>query len=177
MGADCRFFRLFPGKARPFLSSRRRGVIALEQQTKILSQQALAQTVEAAIAQGGSFVLNVTGGSMVPALLHEKSQVELVEAGEVTPGQILLVRRIDGSLVLHRVIRREGDTLTLNGDSQSWTEQVSVSQVLAKVRRICRKGRWYEAGSMADKLYYNLWGMTRPLRPAMLKTYSKIKRK
>lgn len=155
----------------------RQGVVALEQQKKILSQQALAETVAAAVADGGSFTLNVTGGSMVPALLHEKSQVELVEAGEIAPGQIVLVRRADGSLVLHRVIRREGDTLTLNGDSQSWTEQVSACQVLAKVRRICRKGRWYEAGSMADTLYYKLWGMTRPLRPAMLKAYSKVKRK
>ncbi len=149
----------------------------MEQQTRILSQQALAETVAAAVAQGGSFTLNVTGGSMVPALLHEKSQVELVEAGSIAPGQIVLVRRADGSLVLHRVIRREGDTLTLNGDSQSWTERAQISQVLAKVRRICRKGRWYEAGSPADKLYYNLWGMTRPLRPALLKVYSKIKRK
>lgn len=149
----------------------------MEQQKRILSQDVLAEAVAAAVADGGSFVLNVTGGSMVPALLHEKSQVELVEAGEIAPGQILLVRRWDGSLVLHRVIRREGDTLTLNGDGQSWTEQAQISQVLAKVRRICRKGRWYEAGAMADKLYYNLWGMTRPLRPALLKAYSKIKRK
>lgn len=149
----------------------------MEQQTRILSQDALAQAVTAAVAEGGSFTLNVTGGSMVPALLHEKSQVELVQAGKVAPGQIVLVRRQDGSLVLHRVIRRQGDMLTLNGDAQSWTEQAQVSQVLAKVSRVCRKGRWYEAGTATDKLYCNLWGMTRPLRPAMLKAYSKIKRK
>ena len=149
----------------------------MEQQKRILSQQALAQAVAAGVADGGSFILQVTGGSMVPALLHEKSQVELVEAREIAPGQIVLARRADGSLVLHRVIRREGDTLTLNGDSQTWTEQVCVCQVLAKVRRICRKGRWYEAGSVADKMYYKLWGVTRPLRPAMLKAYSKVKRK
>lgn len=167
------------GVPSPFHSKnlRGRGATALEEQKHILSRQALAEAVSAAVKEGGSFLLTVTGGSMVPALLHEKSQVELVEAGEIAPGDIALVLRKDGSLVLHRVIRREGDTLTINGDAQSWTEQAKIHQVLAKVRRICRKGRWYEVGSVGDKVYYTLWGLTRPLRPGIFKVYSKVKRK
>ena len=149
----------------------------MEQQKRILSQQALAQAVAAGVADGGSFILQVTGGSMVPALLHERSQVELVQPGENRPGEIVLVRRGNGSLVLHRIIRRTENAITINGDAQSWTEEVAPSQILARVSRICRKGRWYEAGSVADKMYYKLWGITRPLRPAMLKAYSKVKRK
>ncbi len=151
--------------------------MALEQQKHILSQQAMAEAVATAVAGGGSFLLTVTGGSMVPALLHEKSQVELVAPGEIAKGQIVLVRRDNGSLVLHRVVGRQGDTLTINGDAQRWTEQAQVSQVLAVVRRICRKGKWYEAGTLADTAYYKLWGMTKSLRPGMFKMYSKIKRK
>ncbi len=151
--------------------------MAVEQQKHILSAKAMAEAVTAAVASGGSFLLTVTGGSMVPALLHERSQVELVAPGDTQPGQIVLVRRRDGSLVLHRVVRREGDTLTINGDAQSWTEQASICQVLAKVSRICRKGRWYEAGSAGDKVYCKLWGATRALRPGMFRVYSKIKRK
>lgn len=151
--------------------------MALEEQKHILSRQALAEAVSASVAEGGSFLLTVTGGSMVPALLHEKSQVELVQAGEIAPGEIVLVCRKDGSLVLHRVIRREGDTLTINGDAQSWTEQAQTHQVLAKVRRICRKGRWYDTGTLADKAYYKLWGLAKPLRPALFKVYNRVKRK
>ncbi len=151
--------------------------MVLEQQKHILSQQAMAEAVKAAVADGGSFLLTVTGGSMVPALLHERSQVELIAPGQIAPGQIVLVQRDNGSLVLHRVVKQDGDSLTINGDAQSWQETARVSQVLAKVSRICRKGKWYEAGTLADKAYCKLWGVTRSLRPGLFKMYSKIKRK
>ncbi len=149
----------------------------MEQRSRILLPTELAQAVEQGVANGGRVVITVTGGSMVPALLHQRSQVELEAAGDIRVGHIVLVRRGDGSLVLHRVVKRQGDTLTLNGDAQIWIEQVDASQVLAKVCRICRKGKWHDSGTPGDKAYYKLWGLTRPVRPAMLKVYSKLKRK
>lgn len=149
----------------------------MREQKHILSRQALAEAVSASVADGGSFLLTVTGSSMMPALLHERSQVELVQPGDIAPGQIVLVRRGDGSLVLHRVISREGDRLTINGDAQKWTEQADIRQVLARVSRVCRRGRWYQTGSVGDKLYYKLWGITRPLRPGIFRVYRKVKRK
>ncbi len=151
--------------------------MAVEQREHMLSPEQLAQMVTQALAHGGSFLLTVTGGSMVPTLLHRKSQVELVAPGEIQPGNIVLARRTNGSLVLHRVVRRQGAVLTLNGDAQSWTEQVTMEQILARVSRICRKGRWYTLGTLSDKAYCQLWGLTRSLRPGMFKLYSKCKRK
>ncbi len=149
----------------------------MEQREHILSPDQLADAVTASIGENGSFVLTVTGGSMVPALLHQKSQVELTAPGEVKPGHIVLVRRPNGSLVLHRVVERQGSTLTLNGDAQSWTERVDISCVLARVSRIFRKGRWYDTGTLADKAYYKLWGLAKPLRPTFFKVYNRVKRK
>lgn len=149
----------------------------MEIQSRSLTVPLMLQAVTQAISGGGSFTITVTGGSMVPTLLHQKSQVELVAPGQVTPGQIVLARRENGSLVLHRVIRREDGWLTLNGDAQSWTERVRPEQIVARVSRICRKGRWYAAGTLADRVYFRLWGLTRPLRPGMLKLYHMCKRK
>lgn len=148
----------------------------METKATILDRGALAQAVVQAVSGGGSFVLTVTGGSMVPALLHKKSQVELSAPEDVRLRDIVLARRQDGSLVLHRVIAIDGDILTLCGDAQSWTEEVLRSQLLAKVTRICRSGRWRKTGG-GQAAYARCWGLTRPIRPAMFRLYSKIQRK
>ncbi len=149
----------------------------MQSREHILDAPELAQLVTQSVREGGKFILTVTGSSMAPTLLHGRSQVELVAPGKVKPGQILLARRGNGALVLHRLIRREGEKLILNGDAQAWTERVAADRVLAKVSRICRKGRWYRAGTLADRAYCALWGVTRPLRPWLFKLYSKRKRK
>lgn len=147
----------------------------MEEKITVLSSEALSHAVTQAVADDGVFLLTVTGGSMVPALLHQRSQVELCSPENIRKKDIVLARRGDGSLVLHRVIRISGDILTLNGDAQKWTETVSVDQVLAKALRLCRKGRWHTPHSLGDRLYCFLWGLTRPLRPALFRLYSKLK--
>ena len=147
----------------------------MEAKTTVLNSEALSHAVTQAVSSGGVFLLTVTGGSMVPALLHQKSQAELCSPENIRKRDIVLARRGDGSLVLHRVIRICEDTLTLNGDAQNWTETVHKTQILAVVVRFCRKGRWYTPHSFADRLYCFLWGLTRPVRPALFRLYSKLK--
>lgn len=142
-----------------------------------LSSGELARAVAQGVAQGGSFTITVTGGSMTPTLLHGRTQVELTAPGEVKPGDIVLVQRLDGSLVLHRAIRRRGDTLTLNGDAQRWTEQAAARQVIGKVSRICRRGKWLDPDSPGQRAFYRLWGLTRPVRPWIFRAYTYMKGK
>lgn len=148
----------------------------MEEKVTVLSSEGLSHAVAQAVSSGGVFLLTVTGGSMVPALLHQKSQVELCSPENIRKRDIVLACRKDGSLVLHRVIRISGDALTLNGDAQDWTETVQKDQVLAKVLRLCRKGRWHTAHSLGDRVYCLLWGLLRPLRPALFRLYSKLRK-
>lgn len=123
------------------------------------------------IRGGGSFVLTVTGSSMAPTLHPGRDAVLLEEADAVKTGDILLFQRPTGEFILHRCIRIRGDKLTMNGDAQSWSEEIDLSQVRAKATKRCRAGKWQNFSS----LYAALWRHTRPFRPALLKLKAKLR--
>ena len=75
----------------------------------------------------------------------------------------------DGSDVLHRVLRAEGDVLDLCGDNQIRVERgVSRGQVLGVMRGFYRGEHYVDAGSAAYRLYVRIWRHL-PLRRALLK--------
>ncbi|MBQ9838940.1 MAG: S24/S26 family peptidase [Oscillospiraceae bacterium] len=131
--------------------------------TRELTPQHLAEGVIPAIEAGGRFQLTVTGSSMAPTL-HPGDAVLLEKAEKPKVGDILLFRRADGSYILHRCIAVSGGRLTMNGDAQSWTEQISPAQVCAVAAMLFRKGKWEKPG----RLYGRVWPMTRRLRPVLL---------
>ncbi len=62
--------------------------------------------------EGGSIVLTVKGGSMMPFLRPFKDRVILLAAcfSDLRRGDIVLVRRSDASCVLYRVMRVDGNS-------------------------------------------------------------------
>lgn len=140
----------------------------MENRQITVDSRLLGDTVSQILAQGGSFLLTVTGNSMRPTLVPGRDQVELTAPGGVKPGDILFFRRDDGSYILHRLLRG-GDVLTVNGDSQSWTETVRPSQVVGVVSRILRNGRWIAVDSLPMRLYSRLWPVTRSVRPVLIR--------
>ena len=144
--------------------------------TRVLPAGLLGEQIASILADTGSFTLTVTGSSMVPTLRDQRSSVELTAPqGSVKKGQILFFRRLSGEFLLHRAIRVEKDAITVCGDAQSWTEQIRPCQIIGVVNRICRDGRWYACGTLADKAYCALWGLTRPFRPAMFRMVSRLR--
>lgn len=136
--------------------------------------QVLGEAVCAALAQGGSFILTVTGNSMRPTLVPWRDQVCLVPVAEPKVGDIIFFRRSNGSYILHRILRKQGSFYIVNGDSQDWTEAVPAEAVIGVVSRFCRKGKWLDADSPAARAYSLVWRTTRPIRPALIKIKSKI---
>lgn len=138
--------------------------------------QVLGSAVCEALAQGGSFVLTVTGNSMRPTLVPGRDQVCLVGVKTVRPGDIIFFRRPTGEYILHRVLCQKGNVYTVNGDSQTWTEEVPASMVIGTVSRIRRKGKWLEADSLPLRAYGALWPATRKLRPTLIRIKSGLKK-
>ncbi len=147
----------------------------MEVRSVTVDAQILGEAICAVLAQGGGFVLTVTGSSMRPTLVPGRDQVCLVAADALKPGDIVFFRRGSGEYVLHRVLRCQGEWLTVNGDSQAWTEQVRRDRVIGRVLRICRKGKWHNADDFPAKLYGRLWPVTRKLRPALIRIKSHLK--
>ena len=93
---------------------------------------------------------------MLPAIREGRDTVMLSRA--VPPyarGDLLLYRRTNGVLVLHRVVRVETDgTLTMRGDNQLASERgIREEQVIAAVKRYFRNGREIRTDSLRGRLY------------------------
>lgn len=141
----------------------------MESRQRTLGARQTGDAIREILSQGGSFLLTVTGTSMLPTLTPGRDQVELTAPEKLKAGDIIFFRRPAGAYILHRIIRTDGGSLTVNGDSQTWTETVEVPQVAGVVRRILRDGKWIDADSLPFRAYSRLWPMTRPVRPALIR--------
>lgn len=123
--------------------------------------------------------LTVTGTSMLPLLKPGRDVVWLKSCtpDELRAGQILFFRRPDGHFILHRIrkIDKNG-IITMNGDAQTWTEQIPPSSAVAIVHTITRNGRKISCDNAGLRLWDALWYPTRPFRPAIFRCYSAVKR-
>ncbi len=133
-----------------------------------LSSAQFAETFKDIIDEGGCVPLVVTGNSMLPFLSHGKDTVWLsvCKNENLKIGSILLFKREDGSLVLHRVnkILRQ-DKLEMNGDAQYWCETINREQIIAKVVYIEKNGKKISCDSLLYKIKVWLWQALKPLRP------------
>ena len=128
--------------------------------------------VESEIAQGRSVQIRLKGVSMYPLLREGKDEVILSSCPmeELQPMDVVLFR-YHGTHVLHRIIQRDGDQLTLQGDgSFSVKENCSVLDVIARVEAVVRpSGKVIPVGSWRWRLPSWLWCKMGILRNPVLR--------
>ena len=96
--------------------------------------------VESEIAQGRSVQFLLKGVSMYPFIRGGKDRVVLFPCShhELQPMDVVLFK-YKGNHLLHRIIRRDGDLLTIKGDgSYVAIEVCNVNDVIGKVYTIIR---------------------------------------
>lgn len=96
--------------------------------------------VETEIAAGRSVQFRLLGVSMFPLIRNGKDEVLLrpCSAEELRPMDVVLFK-YKGRHLLHRIIRREGDRLLIQGDgSYVAQEQCTTDAVVGKVQAIVR---------------------------------------
>ena len=122
--------------------------------------------------------LVISGNSMLPFLIHKRDTVYLSEIkGELKKGDIVLYKRNDGSYILHRIYKVEGNFFQLIGDAQPIIEKgIRREQIIAKVTEIKRKGKLINEKSLFWKFFQKIWLNIIPLRAVLIKIYSLIKR-
>ena len=123
------------------------------------------------LENGGTVALEVTGASMLPFLAGGRDSVVLT-ASDRPPkrGDILLYRRRNGRLVLHRVCRTRDGGCYMCGDAQTALEgPVSPGQVLARAASAVRKGRRISEGGLCWSFFKHVWRWARPVRPLIIK--------
>lgn len=134
-----------------------------------LPNEFLLGEVASVLRDGREAVIIPTGNSMLPFIRGGVDRVVLRACPDVTVGDIVLVK-IEERYLLHRVIAREGGTLTLMGDGNLvGTERCTLSDVIGTVTEIIRPSGQRRAPGRA-----RLWGALRPLRRYLLAIYRRV---
>ena len=126
---------------------------------KKLSMQELLPFIEEALNNEKTFVIPITGTSMLPLLVAGRDSVTLKRCNApLKKGDLPLYRRKDGTFVLHRVVALESDgTYTMCGDNQFLKEKgIDHTQIIGVVTGITRNGKTFSVDSKKYQSYVKL---------------------
>ncbi len=145
----------------------------------ICTSTEFVEIIEDAVKKGGTMPLVVTGNSMKPFMIDGRDTVwlETCKDSDYKRGKILLFKREDEKIVLHRVRKVLPDgVLVMNGDAQYWCEEIKKEQALAVVTYIEKSGKKISCNSLKYKIIIEVWQLLKPLRPLLFRIQKKIRR-
>ena len=129
------------------------------------------KTIEQCLQELGYTVVTIRGTSMWPLLKEGSSQVQLIKKSEkpLRKGAMVLYRRNDGTMVLHRILRiGERNTFLVCGDHQWKMEEVQEDQILAVAEGFYRNGQYIDDETIWYQLYKIIWDGNLVLRRCLL---------
>ena len=117
--------------------------------------------IERSIKELGYAVAPITGTSMLPLLKEGRDRVELEPCSQerLKKGDVVLYKKNDGTLVLHRIIKTENrEFFTVLGDHQfNNAERVNKNQIIAVACGFFIKGRYVNEKTRQYRLYKKIW--------------------
>ena len=145
---------------------------------KTVDNHAFFAWVEAELAEGKAVRFRLKGNSMFPLLRNGKDVVVLEKSSpeELKPMDVVLFR-YRGGHVLHRIIRRDGERLLIQGDgSLVAVEHCTVDDVVGKVVEVCRPaGKVVGIDHWRWTLPSRLWRGCGPFRVLFLRLAYKLR--
>ena len=124
------------------------------------------------LAEGKPYAIYVKGYSMRPFIEHTRDRVFLEKRDSYNVGDAVLAQITPGHYVLHRIIEKKGDDLTLQGDGN--LEQVEFCKeqdVSGVVTQYIRPHRTISADDPKLVRRIRLWRKLRPIRRYLLFIY------
>lgn len=139
------------------------------------------RSIETLINEGRTVEFPVRGWSMRIFVEHERDKAVLVSCNpdELKRGDVVLADVGNDTFVLHRIIRTDGDALTLMGDGNvKGTEHCTRADVIAIVTAWRRKGREQldYLSSRKWRIYSKLWVALCPFRRFLLLSWKVLRR-
>ena len=134
----------------------------------VLPNDVFLEEVAVLLKEGREVSFSPKGSSMLPFIREGRDSVVLRKEPRVQKGDIVLVR-LPGRYVMHRIIRIEEDRLTLQGDGNLLgTESCTRGDVLGTVKTILRNGKPRQPGDG------RFWTVLKPFRRIILGIYRRI---
>ena len=124
--------------------------------------------IEQLLKDGSAIQLKPQGYSMYP-LFHPGRDEAIIEAypiDQLRRGDVILYRRDQGILVLHRICRITSDGFYLVGDNQTEVEgPLSPEQIHGKLTGVVRNGKSFSVSHPIYRMLSSIWLFLRPVRP------------
>lgn len=144
-----------------------------------ISKSDFLKLVEETLESGNDFSFTPTGTSMKPMLNGVTDTVILTKPPQKLKKYdvAFYLRRCDGALVLHRVVKVKKDIYTMCGDSQlSFEKNIHHDDVFAVLKTFEHNGKTVSVNSFMYKCYSRMILMMRYIRVFFHKVYSVIKK-
>lgn len=135
--------------------------------TIIKEQAVMMAEISRLISEGKTVTITAKGYSMNPFIVHLQDQITLGpwEESQIKQGVVVLAKDSRGAYIIHRIIKREGDMLTLMGDGNiDITERAQIKDIIAIMLSVTKKRRSYSVKSLRWRLYSWIWRLLRPIR-------------
>ena len=123
-----------------------------------------------------SVTFTIRGYSMRPFLEDCRDKVELTQPQEPQVGQVVLAEIAPQTYALHRIVKIEGNTITMRGDGNqlSHTETFTADKIIGTAISFIRKGKRVSVESKKWKFYSQLWERLKPMRRILLGIHRRI---
>ncbi|MBR3500429.1 MAG: S24/S26 family peptidase [Bacteroidales bacterium] len=106
-----------------------------------LPNEVLLPEVAALLAHGNEVEIRTKGASMLPFIVGDRDSVRLKAFPAYEVGDAVLAEIAPGRFVLHRIVKIDGDCVTLKGDGNLvGTESCSLGDVKGKAVSVVRPG-------------------------------------
>lgn len=149
-----------------------------EEKKRLKEKETERMDIEELLNEGKIIQIQPQGYSMYPLLFpgRDAVQIEKTDITKVKRGDVLLYRRKEGSLVLHRVYCRQKDGLYMVGDNQTEIEgPLALSQVRGKMIAVQRNGKSFSTANPFYVIFSRIWLILRPFRPVISKIIHKVR--
>lgn len=154
---------------------RRRNGTLTNQHRHELPNDAWLGEVSQMLSEGKPYAIYVKGYSMRPFIEHMRDRVFLEKRDTYNVGDAVLAQIAPGHYVLHRIIEKHGNDLTLQGDGN--LEQIELCReqdVSGVVTQYIRPHRIIPADDPKLIRRIKLWRKLRPIRRYLLFVYKAI---
>lgn len=135
---------------------------------RVLPNKILLEEAAALMEEGREVCFTPLGNSMLPFIRGGKDSVKVKKLPDVEVGDIVLAR-LPGRYVMHRVFSRNGKELVLMGDGNvSGTESCTTEDIMGTVTAIYKGKRTVKPGKG------RFWRALLPFRRYILAIYRRI---
>ncbi|MBR2064868.1 MAG: S24/S26 family peptidase [Bacteroidales bacterium] len=145
--------------------------------TIVKDKAIMMEEIRVLISEGKTVKLTVKGNSMNPFLVSMRDQMTLGpwKDEDIRKGCVALVKDSRDSYLIHRIIKREENTVTLLGDGNiGFTETATLDNIIGIMYSVTRKGREWTSDSLLWRFYSWSWLLLTPVRRWPLGLWRKL---